>query len=536
MVNFTWQGGTGSYQDATQWLPAGVPLYGTDTLATIMAGTVTLSNAEANGITLNLTGSIGAGGTLLLNNAAIGPQMTLEATSYVNLEFQSYDTNYGTIVVQTAGGPGSPKLTMFNLGFGQFNQNGTIRVLQGGLEFSGVVDNNGLIELDGGFINYDGGNITGTGTINFLNAGSVMNALGAVGAGQTFVLQKGSLSIYRHDTFQGTIADFSSSAASVNFDDLAFDTATWVDGAGGAHLDLISAGTVVGQVALKDTPDTQYTVTTSYGQSTITPTQAYSDGSIPGVITEGTVTIRNAEPNGQTVFLGGSSQPNLVLDNAAFGPSLQLACSASATLTVQGYDTNYGGIDVGAPPASGGGSLDISIGAGSQLSQEGTITVAGSSPAAPFGSDLLIEGLGTLNNDGLIMIGSNAVASLNTRVTGSGTIAIDGGTVYLTGAPNTGILSTQTIDFLGGRINTPSSTGATIKDWNSNGTIDISGPSGALVDAVQFNPTATTEGDLLVLSKGVQVGAFHLLGNYATADFELAPTGPGTIGITVVPT
>ena len=122
MASFTWQGGTGSYQDATQWLPAGVPLYGTDTLATITAGTVTLSNAEANGITLNLTGTSGTGGTLVLNNAAIGPQMTLEATSYVNLEFQGYDTNYGTIVVQTAGGPGSPKLTLFNLGFGQLNQ------------------------------------------------------------------------------------------------------------------------------------------------------------------------------------------------------------------------------------------------------------------------------------------------------------------------------------------------------------------------------------------------------------------------------
>ena len=54
MANSKWNGGTGDYLDPAQWTPAAVPFYDSDTIATIDAGTVTLSNAEPNNIRLLL--------------------------------------------------------------------------------------------------------------------------------------------------------------------------------------------------------------------------------------------------------------------------------------------------------------------------------------------------------------------------------------------------------------------------------------------------------------------------------------------------
>ncbi len=532
MATYTWKGSTGSYLDPAQWSPEGVPLYGGDTIATIASGTATLSNAEPNGITLQLTASNTATGILILDNAALGPETTLDASGYSRLEFRGYDTNYGSIVVQVPGGPGYTKLDLFASGFGQLNQYGTITVAAG-LEFSGILNNDGLIDIAGGFFNFDGGAIMGTGTIAFTTPGSIMNALGPIGAGQTLALQEGSLRLSNAATFQGTVADFTSSAASITFGDLVFDAASYVDDSTGEHLDLTNAGTVVGRVQLANTLATQYIVTRDTGSATtITPGQVYSDGSIPGVITQGVVTIRNAEPNGQTVYLSGAT---LVLDNAALGPDLRLVVGAAegrsgrVILSVVGYDTNYGEIDT--PSVAGSSSnLEIKIGAGSQLNQEGTIRIDASKIGTALSSDLLVDGYGTLNNDGQIFIGSGSVASFNSPVTGGGTITVDHATAFLSAN-----LNSQTIDFLGGRLSARPDLSATIKDWNSQGTIDFpGGPTGALLDAVQFNQTSAAGGDLQLLKAGAQVGDLHLLGSYTTADFKIAPSSPGGIGITLI--
>lgn len=96
MTSFNWNGAAGSYLDPAQWTPADVPLYGSDTTVTINRGTVTLSDAEPNGITLTLTSP----GRLVLNNAALGPDMTLDAPfSSTTLEVDGYNTNYGTVAV-----------------------------------------------------------------------------------------------------------------------------------------------------------------------------------------------------------------------------------------------------------------------------------------------------------------------------------------------------------------------------------------------------------------------------------------------------
>lgn len=397
------------------------------------------------------------------------------------------------------------------------------------MEFSGILDNEGLIDIAGGSFHYDSGAIIGTGRIAF-TAGGFMYALGPVGAGQTFVLQQGSLDLEQFASFQGTVADFTSGAASLTINGLAFDAASYVDDGTGEHLDLTNAGTVVGRVPLANTPVTQYIVTHDFG-TTITPGQVYSDGGIPSVITQGVVTIRDAEPNGQTVYFSGAT---LVLDNAALGPDLRLVVGAAdgrsgrGILSVVGYDTNYGEIDM--PTVTGSSSnLEIKIGAGSQLNQEGTTRIDASKIGTALSSDLLVDGGGTLNNDGQIFIGSGSVASFYTPVTGAGTITVDHATAFLNASPS---LDSQTIDFLGGRLIVRLDLLATIKDWNSQGTIDVG--SGAAIDAVQFDQTSAAGGDLHLLKAGARVGDLHLLGSYATADFKVAPTGPGGNGITLI--
>jgi len=547
MATYTWNGKSGDYLDPAQWTPAEVRLYGGDTTAVIAAGSATLSDAEPNGITLVL-GRNSSQPTLRLDNAALGPAMTLEVNAYASLTIEGYDTNYGSIVVETLGGPGYAKLFAGTAGYGQLNQYGTVTVTsKAGLEFGGVMDNGGLIDLAGGFFNFDNGSLTGTGTIRFSSAYSSMNAAAPVGSGQTFALEKGSLDVFHYGTFQGTVADFTSSAASLSFRDLAFDAVTYSQDGGAEHLVLTKDGSVVGEVQLADTPDTQYTVTQKFGVSTITPSQIYSDGSIPSLILEGIVTIRNAEPDGLAVVMAGQQSASLnpgstlVLDNAALGPSLVLTVASptpvgfqDVAIIVQGHDANYGEIDVvpssGAAPSEDGNRLVVSIGAGAQLDQEGTIKVI-SPGTAIIGSRLSVSGAGTLNNDGTIYVGAGSNAFFGTGIAGSGTVVVDGGTASL------GVVaSTQTIDFLSGTLYADPTTGlaAAIEDWHSNGKILFAGGSATpTIDSVAFSQTSASGGDLQLLSGANQIGDLHLQGAYATSDFRVASFGPNTTGITI---
>lgn len=194
-----------------------------------------------------------------------------------------------------------------------------------------------------------------------------------------------------------------------------------------------------------------------------------------------------------------------------------------------GFDTTYGEIDV-PTGTSTGNRLDINIGAGSQLNQEGTVRLTSQQPATFVSAELLVDGLGMLNNDGQIVIGPGSTASFNATVTGSGTIVVDHATAYLST-----YFASQTIDFLGGRLSARLDLDATIADWNSRGVITFSGNSQSSypVDAVRFDQASAAGGDLRLLKAGSQVADLHLLGRYATADFKLLPQGPGVIGITL---
>ena len=250
-------------------------------------------------------------------------------------------------------------------------------------------------------------------------------------------------------------------------------------------------------------------------------------------ISAGTATLSDAEPNGITLTLGvvqpgtAAASPTLALSNAALGPDMTLDAVGQATLGVDGYDTTYGQINV-SPPGTAGfqgrDTLTINIGTGSQLNQEGTIAVVSPQTVGSTGATLFVNGSGTLNNDGEIYFGPGSVGQFGNSaqspysVTGSGTITLDHATANLFGAA-----STETVDLLGGTLNTSVSLGATIKDWNSDGTLAFN-PS-AIVRSVQFNQTSDTGGNLQLFGAAGQIGDLHLLGTYATSDFTVGQGG-----------
>lgn len=333
-----------------------------------------------------------------------------------------------------------------------------------------TLNNDGLIDLAGGNADVAGA-ITGTGTIDLAAPTSTLGLHAGVGPGQTIRLQQGAVTVDDAATFQATIAEFTDNAARLTLGQLQFDTAIYTQDDAGEHLLLFKGSGKVGTIPLADTPSTHYVVTQNATSTTIAPTgQVYTDGSIPGRLTAGYVTIRNAEPDGQTVVLGGPVElgppgfPNLVLDNAALGPGLTLTVGTpdatvvqAAIITVNGDDTVYGQINVGTltDPSSreGGGQLRIDLNPGSRLNQEGTISITSSQ--APVGySSLLVQGPGTFNNDGQINVGSGTLFQeySSAPLTGSGTVTIDGGNARFTG----GVASTQTVDLLRGSL-TPSS-------------------------------------------------------------------------------
>ena len=223
--------------------------------------------------------------------------------------------------------------------------------------------------------------------------------------------------------------------------------------------------------ARSDTPDTQYAVTRVLGETTVTPTEVYSDGSIPTAILEGTATVRGAEPDNQAVVLGSVQTASaragatLVLDNATLGPNLLR--TATSPISTDGQNANFGELDV-LPSAGGtsdnGSTLTVNLGESAQFDQEGTVKVI--SPQTLFNPTIRFTGPGVLNNDGLIYVGPKSGASFEPSIAGSGTVTVDSG-----GASFSSEAGTQLIDLFGGTLRPTLGLAAMIKDWNDNGTV-----------------------------------------------------------------
>ena len=541
MADHRWNGGVGSYLDPAQWTPAGVPLYGASETATIDAGMVTLSSAEPNGITLVLGGATNP--ELLLSNAAFGPATTIDTTSLATLGVQGYDTNYGRI---TLGG----KLTVDAGGYGQFNQLGTITVPAGSsltVGQAGVLNNDGLIDFTGGSGTI-ADSIAGSGTIALDAVGSALEVTGAVGPGVTFALRQGSLrfgdasALTRFNQPIGTLSDFGSAGASLTLGNFAFTRAAYATTANGALLALSQGDQTVAAIPLANTDPTFYAVTANAdGTSTVTPVaptlpRIFSDGSIPGTITSGSVTIRNAEPNGQDVQIGASAPalaPELILANAALGPQLRfnfigpggISFPSYATIRVQGYDTLNTTLGLGGRPVSPQ-ILTIKLDPYGQLNQEGTISVKDGSVLTVKSEDAGAPGV--LNNDGSILV-SNGTATILSDVTGSGSFTLR---ASITG-------SSDRLEFAGAVA--PGQTvllnaGTLLLDkplefMGILGGFANNGPDypalilmGLQADSALFQPDSGGGGELLLTNKGALVDSIGINGSAEPGGYVVAYT------------
>ena len=230
-MQYTWNGNDGSYTDATNWTPQGVPLYGGDASAVIQSGTVTLSNTEPNNISITLSGpSQDNQPNFVLDNAALGPNVALGMTlpivngvlpgaSFATITVEGYDTSQATISVGVGRGPGPQAMTIDIAPYSQLNQEGTIQLSLGTLRVDGTgqapatLNNDGTISVLGSdlFISAD---VIGNGTIAFLpypTGSGFIEFGGAVSATQHIAFTSATPGQFRIDdpsAFHGIIDGF----------------------------------------------------------------------------------------------------------------------------------------------------------------------------------------------------------------------------------------------------------------------------------------------------------------------------------------
>ena len=226
-MQFTWNGNDGSYTDATQWTPEGVPLYDNGDTAVIQSGTVTLSNAAPDNITIFLGGTNAATQPdLVLNNAALGPDVQLlltpftprQAPGFETITVQGYDTNYGTISYGQSYGDliigGPENATIAIAPYSQLNQEGRIDAgsslrITGSSDAPATLNNDGTIDVSGGSIAISA-DVIGSGTIAFEGGPLVPFGTGLVEFG-------GGVSASQHISLSGPDSVYS--AANLRIDD-----------------------------------------------------------------------------------------------------------------------------------------------------------------------------------------------------------------------------------------------------------------------------------------------------------------------------
>ena len=247
-MQFTWNGGVGSYTDAANWTPQGVPLYDNDASALIQSGTAILTNAEPNGVDIILSGpSPDNQPTLVLDNAALGPDVRLTLVP-PNVEVNPPNYGYATIVVNgysttqaninLGGFKTSPDvLTVMIAPYGQLNQAGTIEVSSSSLQVTGTdgapatLNNDGRINVTGGAVGISA-DLVGTGTIAFLpgqsGSGDFARLDGSVAPTQHISFSSNafaSLRLNDPSAFRGVIDGFDAPFESVTLADTAADRA-----------------------------------------------------------------------------------------------------------------------------------------------------------------------------------------------------------------------------------------------------------------------------------------------------------------------
>lgn len=266
------------------------------------------------------------------------------------------------------------------------------------------------------------------------------------------------------------------------------------------------------------------------------------------VIQSGTATLSNTAPNNIAIFLGGTNAataPDLVLNNAALGSDARLYLFQPitnrplgyATITIQGYDTNYGLIDNFAQPFTPE-AVTIAIAPYSQFNQEGVISVGPAPTLQVTGSG---DAPATLNNDGAINVNGGSIA-ISTDVIGSGTIAFASppGGPYGSGLVELGkgVSSSQHISFAspGGagnlRIDDPLAFHGVIDGFAAPySSITVANTQATGAYFAQITPDA---GALLLLNGQQVVDTLTVTGAHASNSYGVSSNADGSTTITPV--
>jgi hypothetical protein len=528
-----WAGGSGDWNDASNWLPQSVPT-GFDTATIANPGTVTLAaaanNAVANvtigsGDTLAVDGSlvvtgtaaIDAGGTLIdnrtLSAAAIVDNGLLAFTGNQTLDNTPLSLG-GTLAVQNAG--------TLTLGTGEtINQTSPSATIDGTAASGESIVNQGTIDANSGssldivplsFTN--DGTIDATGetlTVGYDSGGTLgswSNQSGTISNATSLVLD-GSLATANI----GTIT----SAGGITEGGLLDNT--------GATLAVGSSGTLLTAISLNSTG------TVSGG--TIVDTNgdgfAFNGGTLEGVTYQGPLDLISQGDhvtiaNGLTVT-GTLGSPPGTIDLTGTAATLDLA----ATQTLDNVTLNIGNIspvntDGDVLRADQGGTVTLgrnasidSLGAFATLLAETgtTLDLAGTVSALSGETVTLADSGGTLSNDGSIVVNGGTIDVNTPLAVGSGG-SIDvsnGGVVNVSAA----VAADQTLAFADGsgllQLNDPASFAGTITGFDLGSTIDLTNFTGTVVSFAN---------NVLTLSGGIKL---NIQGPFNPNEFVLTPDG-----------
>ncbi|MBC7801468.1 MAG: hypothetical protein H7Z10_12675, partial [Gemmatimonadaceae bacterium] len=228
MATRLWNGSAGAFEADGSWTPGGAP--GVGDIAVITAGTVTAIGALPGSLLLQVAASAGSSPTLRLSNAAVGASTRLDlagtgsnavlrlAGTVVNQgTIQGTASDAGAVFVQIDDADAGGATNLLNTGTIAV-RNGPLLLLTAGADPGNRLTNDGLIsvrtpagEPQTAFV---AANIAGTGTI-LLGCCVSFEASGPVGAGQTFVFERGSggattLRLDAGQRSQGTMSGFAS--------------------------------------------------------------------------------------------------------------------------------------------------------------------------------------------------------------------------------------------------------------------------------------------------------------------------------------
>ena len=513
---------TGNYSAldfiGSQSLANGVISLGTQAPGPNQGGPASLGVQTAygatSGATLTLAGSVWT--------QLVGTQGQITVGSTAPAPFASTLVNQGTLTAASAGGilalTGSGNFTntgvigvsngaTFEIATGGFTNSGTIVVSAGTLDFGGVFASSRLSGL--GHLNLTGATVRIDGTAQNTGATLTIGSATALGALE----------------LAGTISG-----------------GTVIDQGGGLNL---SAGTgALAGVTYEGTLSLAAgaALTLEQGTSLSGPVSVTGAGS--ALLLEG-----QTELNGTSIALGSATGTASIMTTDAWLASAATTATLGPALSITQAGASASLIANGQIPVAGYGLADTLIlqatitgaVAGGTLSLNGPGTIINQGKISVSNDDTLVIGAATFSNTGSILVSSGATAILGgpANVFGvspawsnAGMIAVNGGTLVLSGALHTaqlgGITNTGGSIVLAGTLTNSASTltlGSTLPAFSLGGTIS----GGTIVDP---NGLLAVEAGHNAVLAGVTYQGKLLVGAGATLDVQNGLSVTGTVAVT----